>query len=156
MVDTFYIESTRFIGQDYSVYLELNQGFVDSGQAVTVKYAETFDGLSTGTVISTGMVIDYEAGVVFISGICLDNLYVQVSYTAGFVASGNPSYYSNVPEWLKRTAIMQSVLEFDRMNPDFRKENSGVNINLTELQTYIGSMVEKHIRYNPHCVYTIM
>lgn len=155
-VDYYYVEHTEFIGQEYSVYLQTNNGFIDS-DSLSVVYAETKAELATGTDITEYCTVDYVKGKILIAGLNLDSLWVKVSYSSGFtVTEDDPITYENVPSWLERAAVVQSVLEFDRANPDFRKENSGTRINMEELQVHLNGAVSKHIRFLPYCLMPVM
>ena len=150
--------------------LALKKGFVN-GQGLTtapvVSYANTpqdFTGLpqTTGTVgvpaltespivliENSDYFVDYEKGTVLIANQVLENVYIQVTYTAGLaVDTSEADLYTGVPMWLQNAAKTQFVMILDAMAPTLRT-NAKVPVNTKVLSDSLARMLDSHVRSFP-------
>lgn len=104
--DDFYFTPQSLLNMSVPyIPFELSRGFVDSGQTVTIKVAESHKALSSagvGTLDSTDYVVDYEKGFVKVFNTDVLGPFFRIEYTAGFTLVSGIA--SGVPSWLTTAA----------------------------------------------------
>lgn len=119
--DTFYVDEESGRASDVLTF-KLSNGFVDSGQPVTVKTSAEMDQSFSET--SAPFKVLWEKGWVRMAWNprTLADVYVKISYTSGFTTSDTPhqyagqpnlveTIYQDVPDWLEDVAIGRSMLQ---------------------------------------------
>jgi len=150
--DYFYATAPYTIGTFAQLYLLLDQGFVDSSENVTIKIAPTIEkfGTSEEEDITTNCLVNYEKGVVHISGKNFYNQVIKVEYIAGFnlddqeVTQYDPD---EVPEWLKNIAKMETLITLALTREDLW--HSEGKFTTTELRTRLLDQLSRYTRYEP-------
>lgn len=151
-VEYFYVQDALHIGTSYQTYLALRAGWLDGGETITVAVAPTkkeVDAASARNITSLCM-FDYQKGVVHIADEPLSNQYVKVTYTSGFTVTTD--HYDNVPSWLKTAAIYQTILDFNRVNPEFRSESGDFKLDLDQAQSYVDEVILGYTKYTPYAL----
>lgn len=150
----FMVEHQPNIGGADTLYLSMENGFIDSSETITIVSNTTKNKVDTGndnTDLSPYTTWDYDKGTVYLSGVDLDNKFIKVTYTAGFEQAGDPLTYSGVPAWLERAAAMRAIIEFDELNPGFRAQAEGGGPTV-DLETKISEIIAPHVRYHPYAL----
>lgn len=146
----------------YEYHWRLANGFVDSGETLTVKVAARiadFAG-SDYTDITSLSNVQYDKGtvsyvdgkiegqIISTTGGKLIGNFVRVDYTSGFTESGGE--YQNVPEWLKQAAILQATIHLDSVQPDLRHtDNKVAKESIKYMKKAVFDLIAPHIRYYP-------
>jgi hypothetical protein len=123
VTDEFWVTtSLSFGGSNPQVELLLSQGFMDSGQAITVYSSGSQAGLSDSGLRTNlksyngtdHAVFDYNKGLLRVVDFDISKQYVSAAYTAGFEDDGgSPAIYTGTPEWLKQAVRLKTQLVLD-------------------------------------------
>jgi len=130
VTDQYWVNSNRRPFKDIFPKFQLSRGFVDTGASFEIKFSFLLEEIGNPgvTVVPAGQfIVEFERGIVLITGTetttfglpharifakfrpgIHDERFAQIVYTAGFTITAGTELdvYNNVPEWLKRAAIM--------------------------------------------------
>lgn len=115
VIDSFWVSSIAVPFDGEFIFLKLSKAFVDDVLAVTVEYSSSWVSFDTGKVAlkTTEFIVNHDKGIVKILGASLDNVYIKVTYTAGFNVDPIISdlyLKSEVPGWLRDVAVVYSLV----------------------------------------------
>lgn len=151
--DVFFIHAMFRAGDSYRATLALRHGFVTG--TPTAKVAANYAAVVAEgeAILSTALILDAERGGLTIdSADNLSNKYVSVTYNAGFAVDGSDDELydaDDVPEWLKKAAILYASASLLRTNPDLQGADGQVKRDPKELHSSAERIARGHVRYFP-------
>lgn len=145
--------------------LKLKRGFLIDG-SVVVDYALNPGSWAAGATeaVTSSCVIDYEKGYVLFGGVLteaslaysLPGSVIQVTYTAGFVASeADASVYDplTVPRWLKDLALLRGQINISN-HPAVKGTETLLDV--SHLREQYAAIMAGRARYKPASVLPVM
>lgn len=151
--ERFRLEQMFASGTGTELILSFKRGFLTT---LTMGYASTRAQLGGTEEVDLAAYIDpdLEKGLVTISEINLENVFIRAAYTAGFQPSeDNPELYDadDVPEWLIEAASLKTMIIYDTANPTVRRENAGTK-DLEVMKGTLDAIITSHVRYHPQAL----
>lgn len=140
--------------------LKLSQGFAASASTFTIWAAETEAKLGAEAtradlqdISGTDYVsVDWDKGTVQINDYSLQNAYIRVTYTAGFLTdTGSPAVFADTPTWLVQAADLETKILVNS-NPLFGRDRTnerGGDKEQDRLEKRLDLMIRSHARYFP-------
>jgi hypothetical protein len=147
--DSFWVSSVEAPFHGEFIFLRLSKAFVDSAQTITVEYSSTWKDFDTDktALLPSEFVIDAGKGILKILGASLDNIYIKVTYTAGFnvdVVITDVYNQSEVPAWLRDVAVVYSLI---LMGQSITISPSEPKNSISEQQlSHVGILLAPHTR----------
>lgn len=161
-VDTFLVDFESVAPQGPHSFLRLRNGFVDIGQALTVKLASSLANLATATakVVDTDYKVQATEGLIILHNCATGDItlplsnpsiqclfYAEVTYTSGFNVDGDdPLLFlpAEVPPWLKEAAVVQTIITINTQSP--QKRSAGSAKMVADLQKYLEVIIDPYRR----------
>ena len=161
-VDTFLVDLKSVPPQGPHSFLRLRNGFVDTGQTLTVKLASSLANLVTATakVVDTDYKVQATEGLIILHNCATGDttlplstipvqclFYAEVTYTSGFNPDGGDDQLFapvEVPPWLKEAAVVQTIITINTQSRQKRSEASTKMVK--DLQEYLRVVIDPYIR----------
>lgn len=130
--------------------MRLSYGLLTS-TAITVVRASTFDGLASGTDITSSFQVDREKGVLSDFTNVYESSLVKVTYEHGLSAKAAPydDQFDGAPDWLKEAAMLQAMILLSS-HPIF--EEAKIKQDTKTLRYSFEVMMANHLRYAPNAL----
>lgn len=158
--DTFYVTRSDCLEHAYGTFvtrLALSAGFV-VGDLISATYSAAGGAASiiSSDTVSFTPALNAEKGELVASD-DLRDCFVYVEYTAGFQPDdADTTLYkpSQVPVWLKRMALLQSLVLIDSTNPTLRHEKGSDATNaMKQNKDAYNSILGGRMRYFPRAIH---